>query len=112
MLLQLPSGAEFYLDGLVLETILLNLRAADLANVCLTCRALSQPAQAAARGAAQLLLTRLQTTRMREMERGSAIAQLLSWESVVGDNLVWLQAPVVETRAALSAPPWSRGLIF
>mmetsp|Transcript_29559 Transcript_29559/g.87912 ORF Transcript_29559/g.87912 Transcript_29559/m.87912 type:complete len:344 (+) Transcript_29559:46-1077(+) len=92
MLLQLPSGAEFYLDGLVLETILLNLRAADLANVCLTCRALSQPAQAAARGAAQLLLTRLQTTRMREMERGSAIAQLLSWESVVGDNLVWLQA--------------------
>ena len=79
MLLQLPSGAEFYLDGLVLETILLNLRAADLAHVCLTCRALSQPAQAAARGAAQLLLTRLQTTRMREMERGSATAQTRDW---------------------------------
>lgn len=92
MLLSLPSGVEFFLDGLVLETILCSLRAVDLRSVSSTCRALCMPAQAAAHRSLQTLLQRLQCTTLRELERGSWITQLLEWEIVVGDNVAWLQA--------------------
>ena len=48
MQIQLHSGAEFYLDGLIVECILGNLRARSLATAAMLCRTLRLPAQAAA----------------------------------------------------------------
>ena len=48
MQIQLRSGAEFYLDGLLVECILADLRARNLASVAMVCRSLRLPAQAAA----------------------------------------------------------------
>jgi hypothetical protein len=92
MLLTLRSGAEFFLDGLIVETILLNLRAGDLARVCSSCRSLCMPSQAAAHRSLLELLSRLQCSTLRDLERGSWIVQLAKWEDVVSDNVVWLQA--------------------
>ena len=53
MQIQLRSGAEFYLDGLLVECILADLRARNLASVAMVCRSLRLPAQAAAYRALQ-----------------------------------------------------------
>ena len=42
MQMQLRCGSEFYLDGLMVECILLNLRSRDLATVSTVCRALQK----------------------------------------------------------------------
>ena len=91
MHLKLPSGAEFFLDGLVVECILLNLCANDLANVCSACRSLCCPSQGAAERALAALIQKLQCALLRHCERGSWIAQLREWETVQACNLVWLQ---------------------
>ena len=52
----LHAGSGVWLDGLVVECILLNLGADDLARVCLACKALSEPAQAAAKSLLHELL--------------------------------------------------------
>jgi len=92
MQMQLRCGTEFYLDGLVVECILLNLRSRDLATISAVCRALRLPAQSAAYRALTGLVQRMQCTLLRHYERGSWIAQLREWETLLADNLVWLQA--------------------
>jgi len=93
LLLTLPgSDKEFFLDGLIVETVLLNLWASDLARVSATCRSLCMPALAAAHRSLLTLLGGLQCSTLRELERGSWIAQLAEWEDVVAANVVWLQA--------------------
>mmetsp|Transcript_49360 Transcript_49360/g.106910 ORF Transcript_49360/g.106910 Transcript_49360/m.106910 type:complete len:340 (-) Transcript_49360:1257-2276(-) len=84
------SGADFFLDGLVVECILLNLKADDLHSVSITCRSLRFPAQAAAHRALLLLAESLSCTLLRHCERGSWISQLREWEAVRQANLVWL----------------------
>ena len=92
MQMQLRCGSEFYLDGLVVECILLNLRSRDLATISTICRALRLPSQSAAYRALTALVQRMQCTLLRHYERGSWISQLREWETLVSDNLIWLQA--------------------
>ena len=92
MQMQLRCGSEFYLDGLMVECILLNLRSRDLATVSTVCRALRLPAQSAAYRALTALVQRMQCALLRHYERGSWISQLREWEQLGSANLVWLQA--------------------
>lgn len=93
MQIQLHSGAEFYLDGLIVECILGNLRARSLATAAMLCRTLRLPAQAAAYRALTTIVDRMQCELMQRYERGSSwIRQLREWESLDADNKVWLQA--------------------
>ena len=100
MQMQLRCGSEFYLDGLMVECILLNLRSRDLATVSTVCRALRLPSQSAAYRALSALVQRMQCTLLRHYERGSWISQLREWEQLSNANLVWLQA------AAVPRVPW------
>ena len=92
MQMQLRCGAEFYLDGLIVECILLNLRSRSLATVTRVSMALRKPAQSAANRARTALVDRMQCTLLRHYERGSWISQLREWETLEADNKVWLQA--------------------
>jgi len=97
MQLTLPIGdegltREFYLDGLVVETILSHLRGLDLANVGLVCRSLLFPADAVAHRALLATAAGLECHRLRQFERGSWVAQLIQWERLVDANMLWLQA--------------------
>lgn len=95
-----PTGrAEVWLDGLCTESILLQLGAEDLASVCLVCRDMRMPAQAAAHQLMLLLLQRLNITVQRQCERGSWIVQLLGWERVEASLKVWHKAE--ETRLCM-----------
>lgn len=88
----LHAGSGVWLDGLVVECILLNLSADDLARVCLACKALSEPAQAAAKSLLLELMCRIECTPMQRCDRGTSIAQLRAWGETIRKNLVWLQA--------------------
>ena len=92
MQMQLRCGSEFYLDGLMVECILLNLGSRDLATVSTVCRALRLPSQSAAYRALSALVQRMQCTLLRHYERGSWISQLREWEQLSNANIVWLQA--------------------
>ena len=93
MQIQLRSGAEFYLDGLIVECILGNLRSRGLATAAMVCRTLRLPAQAAAYRALTTIVDRMQCELMQRYERGSSwIRQLREWETLEADNKVWLQA--------------------
>ena len=50
------------------------------------------PSQSAAYRALTALVQRMQCTLLRHSERGSWISQLREWETLVSDNLIWLQA--------------------
>lgn len=91
MQLRLRSGAEFFLDGLVIDSILLHLSSADLCAACATCKSLVWPTQAVAHRQLNLLAESLQCSLLRHCERGTWIAQLREWEEVKAANLVWLQ---------------------
>jgi len=92
MLINLKSGAEFYLDGLVVETILSHFSARDLALLCSVCQTLRAPVQLAAQRTLVGLVRRLQGSLLRHCERGSWITQLRQWELLEQSNRVWLQA--------------------
>ena len=93
MQIQLRSGAEFYLDGLLVECILADLRARNLASVAMVCRSLRLPAQAAAYRALTRIVDRMQCKMMERYERGSSwIRKLREWEALDAANKVWLQA--------------------
>jgi len=93
MQIQLRSGAEFYLDGLLVECILADLRARNLASVAMVCRSLRLPAQAAAYRALTRIVDRMQCKLMERYERGSSwVKQLREWEALDAANKVWLQA--------------------
>jgi len=93
MQIQLRSGAEFYLDGLIVECILGNLRSRGLATAAMVCRTLRLPAQAAAYRSLTTIVDRMQCELMQRYERGSSwIRQLREWETLEADNKVWLQA--------------------
>ena len=68
------NDSPLYLDGLVVECILCNLRASDLATVSRVCRALQLPAAAAAHKQVLELVARMECTLLRHCERGSWIA--------------------------------------
>jgi len=90
--LTLRCGAEYFLDGLLVETILSNLGATDLAAVAATCSSLRRPCEAVAATSLRLLLVRMQTEPVRaELVRG-AIARLMLWELIAADCHLWLQA--------------------
>ena len=93
MQMQLRSGAEFYLDGLIVECILGNLRSRALATAAMVCRTLRLPAQAAAYRSLTTIVDRMQCELMQRYERGSSwIRKLREWETLEADNKVWLQA--------------------
>ena len=86
------NDSPLYLDGLVVECILCNLRASDLATVSRVCRALQLPAAAAAHKQVLELVARMECTLLRHCERGSWITQLREWELLTAANIIWLQA--------------------
>jgi len=92
MQVHLRSGADFYLDGLIVEAIMLNLSAKELATVSSVCHALRTPAQLAAHRGLVQLVNRMQGVLLRHCERGSWISQLREWESVRTSCVMWLQA--------------------
>ena len=81
-----------YLDGLIVECILCNLRARDLATVSSVCRALQLPAAAAAHKQVLDLVARMECTLLRHCERGSWISQLKAWEAARAAVRMWLCA--------------------
>lgn len=95
-LLTAAGHAEVWLDGLCTESILLHLGAEDLASVCLVCRDMLMPAQAAAHQSMLLLLQRLNVTVQRQCERGSWIVQLRGWERVEISLKLWHKAEETE----------------
>ena len=80
-----------YLDGLIVECILCNLRARDLATVSSVCRALQLPAAAAHKQVLDLV-ARMECTLLRHCERGSWISQLKAWEAARAAVRMWLCA--------------------
>ena len=86
------ASTDFYLDGLILETILETFRARELATLSGVCRALRSPAQLAAHRALLAIVQHMQSSLLRHCERGSWIHQLGEWEAVMAANVIWLQA--------------------
>jgi hypothetical protein len=100
MLVTLRSGKEFFLDGLVLETILGQLCGGDLARVSSTCQLLNHVSEAVAQRALSRLAKRLQCTRLRLFDGGSRISQLIAWEQLAEATVLWLQADRSRVRVA------------
>ena len=92
MLIQLKSGTDFYLDGLIIETILSTFNAKDLALLSCVCHTMRAPAQLAAHRTLIGVVRRMQCTLLRHCERGSWINMLRDWELLIASNKVWLQA--------------------
>ena len=91
--MQLHLGcSEFFLDGLILEAILSNFKAHELAILSAVCRSLRSPAQLAAHRTLLETVRQLQSSLLRHCERGSWIHQLGEWEAVKAANVLWLQA--------------------
>ncbi|KAL3904373.1 MAG: hypothetical protein SGPRY_011306, partial [Prymnesium sp.] len=86
------NGSDCYLDGLIVEAILVNLCAKDLAIVSTVCRALRAPAQQAAHRGLVKLVQSSQGMLLRHCERGSWVSQLREWETVRSSCVMWLQA--------------------
>jgi len=97
MLITLREGTDFYLDGLIIETILSTFCARDLVVLSAVSHSMRAPAQLAAHRSLVALVRRLQCKLLRHCERGSWIAQLREWEAVEASNLVWLQAEADHT---------------
>ena len=100
MLITLRSGADFYLDGLIIETILSTFGARDLALLSAVCHSMRAPAQLAAHRSLVGLVRRMQCALLRHCERGSWITMLREWEALEAKNLVWLQAEDEHTTLA------------
>ena len=92
MHVHLSSGADFYLDGLVVDSILSHMGSRELATLSTTCKAMQGPSQQMAQRKLVYLVSRMQGTLLRHCERGSHISQLREWETVEASNVLWLQA--------------------
>jgi len=86
------ASRDFYLDGLILEEILSNFCASELATLSAVARGLRAPAQLSAHRTLMQLVQRLQASLLRHCQRGSWISQLAAWEAVFASNLLWIQA--------------------
>ena len=86
------GATDFWLDGLIIETILGYFCASQLATLCAVCKSLRPPAQLASHRALIGLVSCLQSSLLQHYARGTWIHQLRNWEAMHAATVMWLQA--------------------